>query len=213
MPILDELRQDLRYGLRALRSAPAFTLTALLTLALGIGANAAIFSVVRGVLLEPLPFAAPERIVRLYHANPSNGIDRGAISEPDFLDWKRTSQVAETMGGFWFADGMSGVDLTGTGTPERLSCTLVTDGFFQTLGTRPLLGRTLIADDDVPGRNRVVVLSHGVWTRRFAADPAIVGRSITLNKEPFDVVGVMPPAFTYPSGRRIDAWIPLSYFG
>jgi predicted permease len=211
--MLDELRQDLRYGLRALRSAPAFTLTALLTLALGIGANAAIFSVVRGVLLEPLPFAEPERIVRVYHGNLSNGLARGAISEPNFLDWKRMSQVAETMGGFWFADGMSGIDLTGTGNPERLSCTLVTDGFFQTLGTPPLLGRTLIAADDVPGRNRVVVLSHGVWTRRFAADPAIVGRSLTLNKEPFEVVGVMPPAFTYPSGRRIDAWIPLSYFG
>ena len=211
--MLDELRQDLRYGLRTLRGARAFTLTALLTLALGIGANAALFSVVRGVLLQPLPFAQPERIVRAYHANPSNGLDRGAISEPNFLDWKRTSQVAETMGGFWFADGMSGIDLTGTGNPERLSCTLVTDGFFQTLGTPPLFGRTLIADDDVPGRNRVVVLSHGVWTRRFAADPAIVGRSITLNKEPFEVVGVMPAGFTYPSGRRIDAWIPLSYFG
>ena len=211
--MLDELRQDLRYGLRGLRSAPAFTVTALLTLALGIGANAAIFSVVRGVLLEPLPFAQPERIVRVYHANPSNGLDRGAISEPDFLDWKRTSRVAATMGGFWFADGMSGLDLTGTGNPERLSATLVTDGFFQALGTPPLLGRTLIGDDDVPGRNRIAVISHGLWTRRFGGDPALVGRSITLNKEPFEVVGVMPAAFTYPAGRRIDVWIPLSYFG
>ena len=211
--MLDELRQDLRYALRGLRTSPAFTLTALLTLALGVGANAAIFSVVRAVLLEPLPFADADRLVRVYHANPSNGLAKGTISEPDFLDWRRSSRVAETMGGFFFVDGLSGIDLTGTGNPERLSSTLVTDGFFQTLGTRPLFGRTLAADDHVPGRNRVVVVSHGLWTRRFGADPAIVGRAVTLNQEPFEVVGVMPATFTYPAGRRIDAWIPLSYFG
>jgi hypothetical protein len=188
----DDLRQDLRYGLRALRSSPAFTLTALLTLALGIGANAAIFSVVRAVLLEPLPFAEADRIVRAYHANPANGVARGTVSEPDFLDWKRASQLAATMGGFWYVDGLSGIDLTGTGNPERLSSTLVTDGFFQTLASQPLLGRTLIENDHVPGRNRVAVISYSLWTRRFAADPAIVGQSVTLNEEPFEVVGVMP---------------------
>ena len=211
--MFDDLRQDLRYALRALRSSPAFTLTALLTLALGIGANAAIFSVVRAVLLEPLPFAEADRIVRAYHANPANGVARGTVSEPDFLDWKRASQLAATMGGFWYVDGLSGIDLTGTGNPERLSSTLVTDGFFQTLASQPLLGRTLIENDHVPGRNRVAVISYSLWTRRFAADPAIVGRSVTLNEEPFEVVGVMPAAFTYPAGRRIDVWIPLSYFG
>ena len=211
--MLDELRQDLRYAVRALLSSPAFTLTALFTLTLGIGANAAIFSAIRTVLLEPLPFAAPNRIVRAWHANPSSGVARGTVSEPDFLDWKRTSQTVETMGGFWFADGMSGIDLTGTGDPERLSSTLVTDGFFETLGALALFGRTLIAEDQIAGRNRVVVISHGLWTRRFAADRSIVGRSITLNKEPFEVVGVMPAEFTYPAGRRIDVWIPLSYFG
>ena len=149
--MLDELRQDVRYGLRALRTSPAFTLTALLTLALGVGANAAIFSVVRAVLLEPLPFADADRIVRAYHANPSNSLAKSTISEPDLLDWRRSSRLAETMGGFWYVDGLSGIDLTGTGNPERLSTTLVTDGFFQTLGTRPLFGRTLAADDDVAG--------------------------------------------------------------
>jgi len=211
--MLDDLQQDLKYAVRALLSSPAFTLTALFTLALGIGANAAIFSAVRTVLLEPLPFSEPDRIVRAWHANPANGVARGTVSEPDFLDWKRSSQTIDTMGGFWFADGMSGIDLTGTGNPERLSSTLVTDGFFETLGARPLSGRTLIADDQVAGRNRVVVISHGLWTRRFASDPSIVGRSITLNKDPFEVVGVMPAEFTYPAGRRIDVWIPLSYFG
>ena len=211
--MLDELRQDISYGVRALRSAPAFTLTALVTLAVGIGANAAIFSVVRTALLDPLPFADADRIVRAYHANRSSGVLRGTVSEPNFLDWQRSSQTAETMGAFWYVDGLSGIDLTGSGDPERLSSTLVTDGFFQTLGSPPVAGRTLISDDHVPGRNRVVVISHGLWTRRFGADPSIVGRSITLNKEPFVVVGVMPAAFTYPAGRNIDVWIPLSYFG
>src|SRR5215208_1729057 len=211
--MLDELRQDLRYAVRALRSSPAFTLTALLTLALGIGANTAIFSVIRTVLLEPLPFAEARRIVRVYHANPSSGVVKGPISEPDFLDWRRSSRMAETMGGFWHVDGLSGIDLTGTANPERLSSALVTDGFFQTLGSPPLFGRTLLRDDHIAGRNRVAVISHGLWTRRFGADPSIVGRSVTLNKEPFEVVGVMPAAFTYPADRRIDVWIPLSYFG
>src|SRR5688572_8984929 len=108
--MLDELRQDAGYAVRALRTSPAFTLTALLTLALGVGANAAIFSVIRAVLLEPLPFAEADRIVRVYHANPSNGLAKGTISEPDFLDWRRSSRMAETMGGFWYVDGLSGID-------------------------------------------------------------------------------------------------------
>src|SRR4051812_10219625 len=149
--MFEDLRQDLRYGLRALRTAPAFTATALLTLALGIGANAAIFSVVRTVLLDPLPFPHPDRVIRAYHANPSNGLPRGAVSEPDFLDWTRSTSLAERIGGFLYADGLTGIDLTGTGNPERLSSTLVTDGFFQTLGAAPLIGRTLISDDQVPG--------------------------------------------------------------
>jgi predicted permease len=211
--MFDELRQDLRYGARSLRKTRAFTLTALLTLALGIGANAAIFSVVRTVLLDPLPFPDAGRVIRVYHANLSSGLARGAVSEPDFLDWTRSSRVADRMGGFLYADGLTGIDLTGTGNPERLSATLVTDGFFETLSAPPLIGRTLGADDQVPGRNRVVVISHGLWTRRFAADPAIVGRSVTLNKEAFEIVGVMPAPFTYPAGRSIDIWIPLSYFG
>lgn len=213
MSTLDELGRDLRYGLRGLRRSPAFTLTALATLALGIGANAAIFSVVRTVLLEPLPFAHADRIVRAYHANPSNGVARGPVSEPDFLDWRRAIRTADSVAGFWHVDGLSGIDLTGTGNPERLSSALVTDGFFETLGAPPLIGRTLVADDHVPGRNRVAVISHGLWTRRFGADPSIVQRPVTLNGEPFEIVGVMPAPFTYPAGRRIDVWLPLSYFG
>lgn len=211
--MFDDLRQDLRYSLRALRGAPGFTAAALLTLALGIGANTAIFSVVRTVLLEDLPFTDPERIVRVYHSNAKSDILEGSVSEPDYLDWRRASQTAELMAGFWYADGLSGVDLTGGGNPERLRATLVTDGFFETLGSGAMLGRTFRPEEHTEGRNRVVVFSHGLWTRRFGADPAIVGRTVTLNGQAFQVVGVMPPAFTYPAERRIDAWIPLSFFG
>ena len=213
MTRLEELGQDLRYAMRALRSAKGFTVTALLTLALGIGANTAIFSVVRGVLLQPLPFSDPDRIVRIWDVNRTAGVERGAFSEPDFLDMRRSLQLASTMGGYFFASGLSGLDLTGQGNPERLSAALVTDGFFQTLGTRALIGRTLSSEEHVPGRDRVAVLSHGLWTRRFGANPAIVGTTISLNSQPFVVAGVMPPGFTYPAEQTIDVWIPLSFFG
>jgi putative ABC transport system permease protein len=213
MTILDELRQDLHYAFRALRRSPGFTLTALLTLALGIGANTAIFSVVRGVLLEPLPFPEAGRVVRLWHSNPSTGVPRGPVSEPNFLDWRAQSRLTQSMGGFFFADGMTGMDLTGQGDPLRLSVALVTDGFFETLRTPALVGRTLLTEENTPGRDRVVVLSHALWTSRFGGDRSVIGRSLTLNGQPFQVVGVMPAAFTYPGDRMVDLWIPLSFFG
>jgi predicted permease len=213
MTMLDELGQDLRYAVRALRRSPGFTLTALVTLALGIGANTAIFSVVRGVLLDPLPFDSPARIARVWHVNPSTGMSRGAVSEPNFLDWRKESRLTEAMGGFFHAEGLTGVDLTGQGEPQRLTAALVTDGFFETLRTPPLLGRTLLPEDNVPGKDRVAVLGHGIWTSRFGADRAIVGKSITLNGQQFVVAGVMPPSFTYPADRALDVWIPLSFFG
>ena len=213
MTFFDELKQDVRYAARALRASPGFTATAMLTLALGIGANTAIFSAVRGVLLEPLPFAESERLVRVWSANHASGTEQGAVSEPDFLDWRREARLASAIGGYFFGEGFTGVDLTGQRNPERLSVALVTDGFFQALGTRAFLGRTLLADEHVDGRNRAVVLSHGLWSRRFGMNPSIVGTTIQLNGEPFVIVGVMPEGFTYPADQSIDGWIPLSYFG
>src|SRR3954469_4140400 len=121
MTYLDELGQDLRYAARALRRMPGFAAVALITLALGIGANTAVFSVVRTVLLTPLPFAQSDRLVRVWHANHTTSTERGATSEPDFDDWRKQTRVAESMGGYFFAEGLSGLDLTGDGNPERIS--------------------------------------------------------------------------------------------
>jgi predicted permease len=213
MTVIDEFGQDLRYALRALRRTPGFTAVALLTLALGIGANTAVFSVVRSVLLTPLPFAQPDRLMRVWHANHSTSTDRSKVSEPDFIDWRRDARTIESIGGFFFADGLSGLDLTGDGNPERISAALVTGQFFETLRPKPLLGRTLVNDDRNPGRNQVVVLGHGLWTRRFNADPKIIGRTIQLNSRPFTVIGVMPAGFSYPAEDGLDAWVPLTFFG
>ena len=213
MTVLDELHQDLHYAMRALRRSPGFTLTALLTLALGIGANTAIFSVVRAVLLEPLPFREPSRVVRIWQVNPSTGMDRGAVSEPNFKDWRAGSRLTEAMGAFFYADRATGMDLTGQGEPVQLNAALVTDGFFETLKTPPLLGRALLPEDNVPGNDRVAVLSYSLWTGRFGGDRSLPGRTITLNGQPFVVAGVMPAGFTYPADRNIDLWIPLSFFG
>ncbi|MDB4874499.1 MAG: hypothetical protein JWM41_945 [Gemmatimonadetes bacterium] len=213
MTIVDEIKQDLRYAFRGLRTTPGFTLIALATLAIGIGANTAIFSVVRAVLLEPLPFATADRIVRVWDTNSSAGIEEGTFSEPDLIDVRAASKLAEVIGGFFFADGQTGIDLTGDGSPERLSAALVTPGFFETLRPRTAAGRVLAADEYEVGHNRSVVLGYGLWQRRFGGEPTIVGKTITLNGDPFTVVGVMRPEFTYPAAQTLDVWLPLSYFG
>ena len=213
MIVFEELRHDVLYALRGLRASPAFTLIALATLAFGIGANTAIFSVVRGVLLAPLPFSTPDRIVRVWESNKTLGITQGTFSEPDFLDLRAESRLAESIGGYFFADGLTGVDLTHGGPPERLSAALVAPGFFETLRPQPLLGRTIAADEHTPGRNHVAVIGYGLWKGRFAGDTRIVGQTITLNGDPFTVVGVMPQEFAYPAAQTLDVWIPLSYFG
>ena len=210
--MLEELRQDLVYALRALRSAPGFALVALLTLALGIGANTAIFSVVRGVLLSPLPFPDADRVIRVWHANQSENDLKSQVSEPDFLEWKAESKRFASLAAYWYAPGGSGADLTGVGNPERIQGAYFTPGFFETLGARAALGRTIRPEEAVVGNDRFVVLSDGLWRRRFGADRTIIGRPLTIDGDLFTVVGVMPPAFTFPADR-IDFWMPLSIMG
>jgi predicted permease len=207
--IMHELRQDFGYALRALRAAPGFAAVALLTLALGIGANTAIFSVVRGVLLRPLAFPAAERVVRVWHANPGEDETRSQVSEPDFLEWRAATRRFATLGGYWYAPGASGANLTGTGTPERLEGTYVTPGFFETLRAPAAVGRTIRAEEGVRGNDHVMMLSHGLWQRRFGGDPSIVGRALNIGGVPHTVVGVMGPDFAFPADR-VDFWIPLS---
>jgi predicted permease len=207
--MLHELKQDLFYALRALRSAPGFALVALVTLALGIGANTAIFSVVRGVLLRPLPFPAAEQVVRVWYTTPAAGEARSQLSEPDYLDWRAATRSFASLGAYWYAPGGSGSNLTGMGTPERLEGAFITPGFFETLGTPAVVGRTIRSDEAVQGNDQYMVLSHGLWQRRFGGDPSIVGRTLTMSGEPRTVLGVMPPDFTFPA-ERIDFWIPLS---
>lgn len=183
--------QDVRYGARMLLKNPGFTFVAVLVLALGIGANTALFSVVNGVLLRPLPYSDPERIVTLWERNERDGIMRDDVSPANFLDWQERATAFSEIA---FANPFS-FDYTGGDEPEVLHNALVSRGFFQILGTNALHGRTFLPEEYEAGKSQVVVLGHGLWQRRFGGDPKIVGRTLTLDDKPYTVVGVMPPEF------------------
>ena len=203
------LVQDVRYGVRGLLRTPGFTLVAVLTLALGIGANTAIFGVVRGVLMRELPYPAPERLVRLWQVAPET--PKGYLSVPDMEDWRANSKSLEAAGAYQYAEGRSGMDMLGDGEPVRLQMAFVTDGVFQAVGSAPLLGRPLQPQDHVHGQASVVVMSHGLWQRRFGGSADVVGRTVTLDNKPMTVVGVMPRGFDFPS-PNVEAWMPVAYF-
>jgi putative ABC transport system permease protein len=193
---------DLRYALRALLRAPGFTLAVVVTLALGIGANSAVFSVVHSVLLRPLPYSEPGRLVNVYGRYPDFG--RTSTSLPDFQDLRAGTRSFEQMA----ARHASGFVLTGEGEPERVIADRITANFLPTLGVRPALGRGFLPEEEqVGGDDRVVVLSHGYWQRRFGGDTQIIGRRLTLGGASYTVVGVTPPSFRY--GRDVDLWAPV----
>ena len=194
---MTNLAQDARYAWRVLRKSPGFTVVAVLVLALGIGANTAIFSVVNAVLLKPLPFDQPDRLVQLYHVPPQAsfpGIPLFAVSPANFSDWRSQSHSFEGMSAY----GFGRYTLTGGGRPEAIRVMAVTDGFFSILRAQPLLGRVFLRGEDQAGRDREVVLSYDFWRTHFGANPAIVGSSIQLNDGAFTVVGVMRPGFEFP---------------
>ena len=195
------LANDIRLSARRLLRAPGFALVAVVTLALGIGANTSIFSVVDAVLIRPLPYSTADRIVRVYSPSMKG---RSSVSPPDFVDWRADNTVFDGMGAY--ADGSYA--LTGNGTAEELDAASVTQDFFSVLRRTPEMGRTFTADDEVPGVH-VVVLSDALWRRRFGADPALVGRSILLDAVPYTVIGVMPPDFEYPAGDAL--WTPQPF--
>jgi len=205
--LFDQLRQDLSYAARAARRAPGFTVIVVLTLALGVGATTAIFSVVRGVLLRELPFGSPERLVRLWLANPARNEARSPISIPDLEDWRRLGRSFDHVSAY--STLPTGLALVDGGEPLRLKTAYVAADFFATLGVSALVGRTLLPSEHVDGRDRVVVLSHRFWSGRYGSARDIIGRTLRLNDEPYSVVGVMPAAFRFPD-RDTDVWVPIS---
>ncbi len=202
---MNTLLQDLRYGLRTLLKNPGFTFVAVITLALGIGVNTAIFSVVNGVLLRPLPFNQPERIVTLWENNTKDGIERDDVSPANFLDWRERSRSFEEMA---FANPWS-LDYTGGAEPETWRATRVSQGFFGVLGAQAMVGRAFLPEEYETGRNQVVVLSYGLWQRRFGGKPELVGQKLTLDGQPMTVVGVMSPEFKLRLfDREEELWWP-----
>jgi putative ABC transport system permease protein len=202
---MDALKQDLRFGIRALLSRPAFTVVALLTLLVGIGANTAMFTVVNAVLLRPLSFPESDQIVVFAGTNPAKGITQSNMSLPDFADWKNQSQSFEQLAGF-----VAGGSILAHGDEsERVRGTGVTVDFFPLFRTSPLKGRLLQPDDAEPGRESVVLLSHALWQRRFGADPNIVGTKVMLTTKPTTIVGVMPQGFDYPA--QTEVWVPYVF--
>ncbi|HZM50975.1 MAG TPA: ABC transporter permease, partial [Vicinamibacteria bacterium] len=200
---MEGLVQDVRYAARRLARTPGFTLVALVTLALGIGANTAIFSVVHGVLLRPLPFQDPDRLFALWARHTST--DRYPLQLPEFCDYRDQNRTLESVAGF----GNWNPNITGDGPAERVSGLRVSGNLFATLGVQAAVGRTLAAADDTPGQEKVVVITYGLWQRRFGGDPAIVGRPLILNGEPFTLVGVTPREFFFPV-RTAEIAIPLA---
>jgi hypothetical protein len=203
---LDLLYQDLRYGARVLRKNPGFSLVAILTLALGIGANTAIFSIVYGVLLRPLPYNTPEQLVRI-STNWTGAVD-GGVSGPEYLDYKQQAGSLQSIG--LHSPVITMNVAFGAGEPERVPRVMVTSSIFQVLGVRPFLGRTFLPEEDVPGSARVLLLSYGLWQRRFGNDRNVVGKIVNVGGYPFTIVGVMPPGFAFPTPETA-VWHPLRY--
>lgn len=196
------LARDLQYAWRGLRRSPGFAIVAVLTLALGIGANTAIFSIIDAVLLRPLPYHSPGELVRVYQTEDVAG--NYPMTGPDFIDWKRQNHSFRDMTAFgWSMD----MNLSATGEPEHVIGTLTEANFFSLLGTRPLLGRTFAQGEDEPGHDREVILSYGLWQSKFGSDPSIVGHQVELNARKYDIIGVMPAGFRFP--RRTQIWVPM----
>ncbi|HKP10645.1 MAG TPA: ABC transporter permease, partial [Blastocatellia bacterium] len=191
---METLLQDLRYGLRMLIKRPGFTFVAVVALALGIGANTAIFSIINAVLLRPLPYAEPERLVNVWATRPQRGLTQNSASYPDFADWRDQNDVFEYIAAYNFTD----FTLTGDDNPARVSGLIVSADLFPMLGAQAATGRVFTRDDDKNGSPLTVILSHKLWEQRYHSDPSIVGTSLTLNSKSYTVIGVMPKDFQFP---------------
>jgi putative ABC transport system permease protein len=208
---VENFLMDIRFGLRMLRKNPGFTAVAVLTLALGIGANTAVFGVMNAVLLRPLPFKQPSGLMMLFEGIPKLGFPKMGFSAPDFAVFERAQKSFESVGVYqnkYF-------NISGDREPERLMAARISSSVFPMLGAEPMLGRTFTIGEDAPGQN-VVILSYGLWQRRFGADPSIIGRHLELNRQPYTVIGVMPKAFNFPlrgpqGSEPAELWVPMAF--
>jgi predicted permease len=199
----EELRQDLRFGLRTLRKHPGFTTVAVLALALGIGSNSAIFSVVNAVLLRPLPYPDSERLVMIWKiVFPEGGF---GVSPGEFVEWRQQNHVFRDLGAFF----PQTFNLTGWGVPQQIEGLRATPGFFTTLGVKAVRGRTFFSDEEKPGSAPVAMVSYRLWEQQFEGDPNLLGKTLRLNGEPHVVVGIMPAGFEF-SRYKADVWVPLT---
>src|SRR5262245_41925904 len=204
---MQTLLQDLRYGARMLWKKPGFTLIAVVTLALGIGANTATFSVVNGVLLRPLPYKEPERLVRVYSEFPTMNLRKFWISVPEYLDIQKEAKSWESIGA-WSAGG---VNISATGDPIRVTSARITRSLLETLGVQPALGRIFSPEEDKVGGPRTAIISHSLWQRAFGGQADIIGKEVRINARPFNVVGVMPQGYVFPPGSNEPAEVWTSF--
>jgi putative ABC transport system permease protein len=203
---VDTLFKDIQYAIRSLAKRPAFALTAVLTLALGIGANTAIFSVVNGVLLRPLPYADSHQLVALRESNALKQPD-SQVAPGNFLDWQQQNSVFSQLETYRTVS----YNLTGDGNPERILSARISAGMFRMLGATPILGRDFVEEDDRPGNDKVVMIGEGLWQRRFGGDTTIIGKTLKLNGENFVVVGVVPTTVRLPDQRERELWTPIAF--
>jgi putative ABC transport system permease protein len=206
---MESFLQDVRFGLRTLTKNPGFAYVAILTLALGVGANAAIFSIVNAVLLRPLPWSEPDRAVMIW--SRWTAFDKTWVSDGEVNGYRQQSRTLADVGSW--ADGQ--VNLTGDGEPERVAAGFVTANLFSVLGSSPVKGRVFLPQEDVPKGPNVVILGYGLWARRYAADPSMIGRTIQINGAPYQVVGIMPAGFALPTDFQDPApsalWLPVQW--
>jgi predicted permease len=200
--------QDVRYGWRVLQRNPGFTVVAALTLAIGIGANAAIFSAVDAILLRPLPYSDAGRIVLVWDTNPNRNLTRGVVSPAEFLDWRDMNHAFRELAAW----RPSYVTITGGGQPEQVWGNRVTGNFFHLLGLKPSLGRDFSAQEEQPGHEHVAMISHGMWQSRFGSDPAVIGKPILLDYESYQIIGVLPRGFSLAgTSVALDVWMPFAF--
>jgi putative ABC transport system permease protein len=199
--------QDARYGVRLMTRAPGFAVAVILTIALGIGATTTMFSITYGVVLQPLPYRDGDRLVNLFNTAPARGLPRAGVAMANVADWRARTHAFTDIAVY---RPNANLNLTGIGDPERLNGSRVSANLFPMLGVAPLYGRLFLAGEDAAGRDRVAILTYGLWKSRFAADPAIVGRTIALNGEPYTVVGVLREGFAYPT-REYQIYVPLTF--